>query len=94
MQGVMTVPTTAGGTLIPLGPVSAPGDSAFINRDPVNFVTILSGVGGTKVSQLDPGKLLLIPFDPSITAPAAKADTSPIQMSYMIINRGDVSPVP
>ena len=94
MQGVMTVPTTAGGTAIPLGPVSAPGDSMFINQDSVNFITIYDAVSGNPISQLDAGKCAMFPFDPSITAPAAKADTATIQMSYMIINRGDVSPVP
>lgn len=93
-KNLMTVPTTAGGVAIPLGAVSSPGDSLFINEDGTNFITILDAAGGNKIAQLDPGKVALIPFDPTITAPAAQADTGSCQMQYMIIERGDVSPAP
>lgn len=93
-KNLMTVPTTAGGVVIPLGAVSTPGDSLFMNQDANNFITILDGVGGNTIAQLDPGKVMLIPFDPRITAPAAQADTGSCQMQYMIIERGDISPAP
>lgn len=93
-KNLMTVPVTSGGIAIPLGAVNSPGDSLFINRDTSNFIIIYDQVGGTKIAQLDPGKAMLIPFDPSITAPAAEADTGSCQMSYMIIERGDISPLP
>jgi len=93
-KNLMTVPVTAGGVAIPLGAVSAPGDSIFINRDTSNFIIIYDQVGGTKIAQLDPGKAMLIPFDPSITAPAAESDTGSCQMGYMMIERGDISPLP
>ncbi len=93
-KNLMTVPTTSGGIAIPLGAVTSPGDSIFINRDPTNFIILYDAVSGTKIAQLDPGKCALIPFDPSITAPAAEADTGSCQMGYMIIERGDVSPLP
>ncbi len=93
-KGLMTVPVTSGGVVIPLGPVTSPGDFAAINTDPNNFVIIYDQVGGTKIAQLDPGKPCLIPLDPSITAPAAEADTGSCQMRYFIVERGDVSPLP
>ncbi len=93
-KNLVTVPVTAGGVAIPLGAVTSPGDSIFINRDPTNFIIIYDQAGGTKIAQLDPGKCCLIPFDPSITAPAAEADTGSCQMSYLIVERGDVSPLP
>jgi len=91
-KNLMTVPTTAGGVAIPLGAVTSPGDFAAINRDSTNFITLYDAVSGNEIAQLDPGKMCLIPLDPTITAPAAKADTAACQMQYFIVERGDVSP--
>ena len=93
-KNLMTVPTTAGGVIVPLGAVSSPGDFMAINRDGNNFITILDAVSGHPIAKLDPGKPMFIPLDPGITAPAAVADTGSCQMSYMIIQRGDISPEP
>ncbi len=93
-KNLMTVPTTAGGIAIPLGAVTSPGDFAAVNQDSTNFVTILDSVGGNKMSQLDAGKMCLIPLDPTITAPAIQADTTACQVRYFIVERGDISPTP
>ena len=93
-KNLMTVPIAAGGTAIPLGAVTSPGDFMAINRDANHFITIYNAVSGTAIAQLDPGKPCFIPLDPGITAPAAKSDTGACQMSYMIIQRGDISPEP
>lgn len=91
-KNLMTVPVTAGGVAIPLGAVTSPGDFMAINRDSTNFITIYDAVGGNPIAQLDAGKGCTIPLSPAITAPAAEADTGSCQMSYMIIQRGDISP--
>ena len=93
-KNLMTVPTTPGGVVIPLGAVTSPGDIMGINRDANHFITIMDAVSGNPIAKLDPGKPFFIPLDPTITAPAAVADTGSCQMSYMIIQRGDISPEP
>jgi hypothetical protein len=91
-ENLFTVPTTVGGVALPLGAVSFPADAIFINRDSTNFITLFTGVGGTKMIQLDPGKPNMFTFDGNITAPAVKADTAPCRLQYFIVDRGDVSP--
>ena len=81
----MTVPTTAGGTAIPVGNLADLGFAMFVNRDGANFVTIYDAVSGNKMMQIKPGMAVLIYFDPSITAPAAEADTADVEMQYMIL---------
>ncbi len=93
-KNLFTVPTTAGGVIIPLGAVTSPGDFAAVNQDSTNFITILDGVGGNPIAQLDAGKMCLIPLSAAITAPAAEADTGACQMRYFIVERGDISPTP
>ncbi len=93
-KNLLTVPTTPGGIAIPLGAVTSPGDFAAVNQDSTNFVTILDGVSGNPIAQLDAGKMCLIPLDPAITAPAIQADTGSCQVRYFIVERGDISPVP
>src|SRR5512146_3403016 len=62
MKGLMTVPTPPGGVVIPLGPVTSPGDMLCINQDAVNFITIYDNVNaspstGNPMAQLDAKKV-------------------------------------
>ena len=85
VSGTMAVPTTAGGTAIPLGNLSAPGWGMFVNLDSANYVELLTAVSGTKFPQLMAGEPALFRFDPSVTAPAAIAHTATVLMAYLIL---------
>ena len=83
IQESMTVPTTAGGTAIPLGSVGTPGFYFIKNNDATNFVTILSGVGGTALLKLKAGEFTVGRF--SVATPAALANTLSVQIEYLIV---------
>jgi len=75
-------------TAIPLGSVTvAGGVMLMVNNDMTNFVTVKSAVSGTKLAKLFPGYPVLIPFDPSITAPSTQSDTAPCSVSFCIFDK-------
>ncbi|MDE1766570.1 MAG: hypothetical protein KGI27_09930 [Thaumarchaeota archaeon] len=85
-KGSMTVPTTAGGTAIPLGGVSTPGGWVYIkNTDGTNYVQILTAVSGTTFARLYPGEAGVIRLDAGVTAPAALANVASLKIDYMIL---------
>jgi hypothetical protein len=84
-NNVMTVPITAGGTAIPVSGLANLGWAAFTNLSNANFVTIMSAVNGTKIVKIPPGGSAEFMFDPSIVAPAAIADTNPVELQYLIL---------
>lgn len=82
--GTQSVPTTAGGTAIPVSNLASLGWAMFKNNDPTNYVDILTAVGGTAFARLQPGEILLMRINPAITAPAALAHTAAVEMEYLI----------
>lgn len=86
VQNVMSVPTTAGGTAIPLGSVGTLGWAMFKNLDNAHFVEIYNAVAGTKLVRINPGEIALFRFAQSVTAPAAIADTGAVNMEYLILD--------
>lgn len=80
-----TIPTTAGGTEIDVSALTVPRWCAIINRDPTNYVQILSAVSGTVIARLLPGEGMLLPLDPTVTAPAALAHTASVQIEVLVI---------
>lgn len=85
-KGSMTVPTTAGGTAIPLGGVSTSGGWCFVkNTDSTNYCQIMTAVSGTAFIRLMPGEAAVFRLDAGITAPAALANTASIKLDYMIL---------
>lgn len=84
MQGSQLVPTTAGGTAINLGTLATVGWFLIINRDTTNFVSLYNAVSGTKFAKLKFGEPCCGRFDPSVTAPAAIADTAACLIEYLI----------
>lgn len=85
VKNMMSVPTTAGGTAIPLGSVGTLGWACFKNLDTVHFVEIFNAVSGTKMLRLNAGECFPFRFSQSVTAPAAIADTSAVNMEYLIL---------
>lgn len=86
VQNVMSVPTTAGGTAIPLGSVATPGWAAFKNNDVTNYIELLTATSGTKFAKLPPKGIALLYIPSSVTAPAALANTGACLMEYLILN--------
>lgn len=79
---VATVPTTP--AAIPLGAVAAPRYLFVQNNDLTNYMTVETGTGGTNFSRLLPGDAMLIPLDPSITAPFWSAHSAPVSAAYRV----------
>lgn len=84
VQEVMSVPTTAGGTAIPLGSIVTPGWFAAINLDPTNYVTVLSAVAGTALVKLKAGEPCLFRF--STAVPAMLANTAPCRVQFLLLD--------
>ena len=84
-SGTMTVPTTAGGTAIPLASLTSVGWAIFKNNDATNYVEIMTAVSGSKFAQILPGECTLLRFSPSVTAPAAIAHTASIELEFLIL---------
>lgn len=77
-----------------LGDVSSLGWAMLVNRDPTNFVEILTGTGGVKFAKLfprddarprDEANFALLHFGSGITAPFAQADTAACDVDVFII---------
>lgn len=84
----MSVPTTAGGTTIPIGSLGSIGNYAIRNNDPTNYVDILSVITtGIKILRLQPGASAMGYFGPDVTAPAALAHTGACQLEYMFVEQ-------
>lgn len=84
-QNIFAVPTTSGGTAIPLGSLANLGYALFINLDVTNYIEISTAVSGTKIIKLLPGDYALFRFDPSITAPAAISHTAICNLQYLLL---------
>jgi hypothetical protein len=85
VQGVMNVPTTPGGTAIPVSALANLGYAMLVNLDTTNYVQVLSAVSGTVVLKLLPGDVALFRFDSGITAPALLAHTGTVNVQYLIL---------
>lgn len=79
------VPTTAGGTAMPLGSLTTLGWYMLKNNDPTNYVDILTAVSGTVFERVPPLGVKLGYFPPGITAPAAIAHTASVQLESLIL---------
>lgn len=77
-------PTTA--AALNLGGVTSLGYVAIINRDPTNFITLLTGTGGVTFAKLWPGQGALFFFGSGVTAPFIKADTAVCQYDCLLLS--------
>lgn len=80
-----SVPTTAGGTILPLGSIGTLGWAMVKNNDAVNYVEILVTTSGTAIIKLKAGECALFRFGSGVTAPAALANTGAVVVQYMFI---------
>jgi len=86
IHGTMQVPTTAGGTAIPLGAVTGPNWAMFTNNDATNFIELLDVAStGAKMVQLLAGESACFRLGTGAQVPAAFADTAICEMDYLII---------
>lgn len=79
------VPTTAGGTAIPIAPLASLGWHLIINRDATNYNQILTAVSGTAYHHLQPGECSMGRWDTGITAPAMLAHTATTRIEGLIL---------
>lgn len=87
-QFVMNVPTTSGGTTIPLSNLSNIGYCEFQNLDVTNYVDVLTAVTGSSgvaFARLLPGDAHLFRFTPAVTAPALLAHTATVNVQLLCI---------
>lgn len=86
-DGAMSVPTTAGGTAIPLGGLAggALGRYEIINKDPTNYVELMTAVSGTKFNKIPANGAVLGYFSSNITAPAVIAVGGACQIQFRLL---------
>src|SRR6266498_3283899 len=84
-KAAQTITTAA--VAINLGPLAGVTLGEFIinNNDTTNFVDILQNTGGTTFLHILPGGSASGYFHSTITAPAAKANTSPCDIEFLIL---------
>ncbi len=85
VEAEFLVPTTAGGTAIPVPGLGTLGWACIKNNDTTNYVDILSAVSGTPMLRLYPGECFPFRFHPGVTAPAAIANTASVNIQYLIL---------
>lgn len=83
VRGSQSIPTSATG--IKLGGIGTAGWVMIVNRDVTNFIQLLTATAGTVFAKLLPGEFALLRLDPTVTAPAAKADTASCEVEYLLI---------
>ena len=87
----MSIPTTSGGTAIPLGGIATPRWAIFWNLDPTNYISIFNGSMGTEFIRLlsagagaGPfGDPCILPLGPSVV-PYAQANTAACNLAFLI----------
>jgi hypothetical protein len=79
-----TIATTPG-TAIDVASLATPGWGLFKNNGPTNFVQLKTATGGAVFAKLKVGEIALLRLDPTVTAPFAIADTTAIQLEYILI---------
>ena len=81
-----SVPTTAGGTALPLGGVATAGGFLMIvNSDATNYVQLMTAASGTVFARLKPGECAVLRLDATITAVAAIANTAPCLVQFLLL---------
>ena len=87
IEAVISITTNAAGEALGLGDVTTPGFAWFYNLDTNNFVEIgtTDGTNHTAFLKLRAGEKAALWL--GVAAPAAKATTNAVWLSYVIVNR-------
>ena len=86
-KGVMSIPTTAGGTALPVGGVTTPGFLYLKNNDGTNYVQVGIVVSATfhAVGKLKPNESWVMRVDSGATIYLV-ANTAACSVSFMLLN--------
>jgi hypothetical protein len=84
VEGLFSVPTSAGGTAIPI-PAGTLGWCIIKNNDSTNYVELLTAVSGSVFAKIAPGEVAMFRFPSAITAPAALANTAAVKIEFLIL---------
>ena len=87
MEGSMSVPTTAGGVVLVLGAVTAPGLCLIRNTDTTNPINVLSAVSGQVLQKVRATSFALFEFADGVTAPAVIATGSAVLIDYLLFDK-------
>lgn len=79
----MSVPTTAGGTALPLGDVTTPGYCFIRNTDPTNYITVKPAAAGVDTIKIKAGEFAVFRF--AAAAPAVLANTAACVIEYLLL---------
>lgn len=82
LKATQLIPTSA--TAIALGSLGSIGEFIIVNNDTTNYVDILSSTSGTTFLTIKPGNSAHGYFASTVTAPAARANTASVQITYLI----------
>jgi len=87
MQGTMSVPTTAGGTALSLGTVTAPVVALIRNTDGTNAINVMTAVSGQVIQKIRANSFGLFEFADGVTAPAVIAVGSAVLIDYLLFDK-------
>lgn len=82
---IFSVPTTSGGTALPISNLSGVGWLFVKNLDATNYVELYTATSGTAFAKLLPGEIFMGRLAAAITAPAAKANTAAVKIQYLAL---------
>jgi hypothetical protein len=86
LQMEQLVPTTSGGTAIPVSNLANIGLISIQNLDPTNYCDILTAVSGTAFARMLPGDPpFLFRWTPAVTAPALLAHTASVSVQILCL---------
>lgn len=71
---------------INMGEAVVGGWVMFVNRDPTNFINILTGTGGVIFAKLLPGEFCLLRLGSGATDPFAQADTAACLLDVLVVS--------
>jgi hypothetical protein len=88
IKKTMSIPTTAGGTVLDVSGLSGLGMGVYKNLDSTNYLDLMTGTtgaSGVAFARLLALECAYFRWTAAITAPAALANTAAVELEYMIL---------